>query len=422
MTTDVAVPQQTSGTGLAIPSPSEAISSVVAQYATDLKHCGIFAKEIIDTPFVPAGLWPAPIVRRGNEVVTLRASGRDAWDFRRRHPLESDEDFTWRRGNAIATTGAIVYSGAILGLNWQAALSGIYVANGRTSLYAEQMRALIQSGGHRFEIVTRAADVCTVAVARRGEQDLTEFTFTMREAITAGYVKGKGPNTGQDAWKGNDRYNTNPCDMLFARATSIASKAKFADVIRGMETRETIDDDRPAPVDITAQVDVTTPTARATTAAILAAAEQGTSPRQEVPAQGTSPAAEDPAPAPVVERAVLPITDPQMRMLGAVMAQLGVAGAGVRERRFTIASHIVGRELQSSKELTKDEASTAIDTLTSILNATDGPQRLQELEYGEQEPAQDAASVVPDTEDFDPTADAEWPMDGAEAAAEGGQP
>lgn len=420
MTTDVAVPQQTSGTGLAIPSPSEAISSVVAQYATDLKHCGVFAKEIIDTPFVPAGLWPAPIVRRGNDVVTLKASGRDGWDFRRRHPLESDEDFTWRRGNAIATTGAIVYSGAILGLNWQAALSGIYVANGRTSLYAEQMRALILSGGHRFEIVTRAADVCTVAVARRGEQDLTEFTFTMREAITAGYVKGKGPNVGQDSWKGNDRYNTNPCDMLFARATSIAAKAKFADVIRGMETRETLDDDRPAPVDITAQVDVTTPTERPTTAAVLAAAGQEASQDHPPMTSGNAEPAPDPAPA---VRAVLPITDPQLRMLGAVMAQLGVTGVGVRERRLTIASRVVDRPLQSSKELTKDEASTVLDTLTSILNDPDGPQRLQELEHGEEEPAQDAASVVLDDEGHDPTTEPGWgDLDGAEAAAEGGQP
>lgn len=398
--TDIAVP--TAGQAVALPSPSEAITAVVSQYATDLQHCAGFAEAIVDTPFVPAGLWPAPVVQRGDQIITLKASGRDGWDFRRRHPQESDEAFAWRRRNAIATTGAIVYSGANLGLNWQAALSGIYVANGRTALYAEQMRALIQSKGHTFDIVERNAQRCTVSVMRRDEQRPTEFAFTMSEAITAGYVKGKGPNTGQDSWKGNDRYNTNPADMLFARATSIAAKAKFADVIRGMETRETVDDDRlREPVDITAEVVVTQP-ARPTAAAILASAQQADAPAAE------------PEPAPV-QRAVLPITDPQMRMLGAVMAQLGVTGDGSRERRLTIASAIAGRPLDSSKDLTKDEASTVLDTLTSILNDPRCAERLSDLENGE--PTQDAADGDELLGD-DPNG--QWDeMDGAEAEAEG---
>lgn len=392
---------------LVVPSGPEAVSAQVERYAADLLACKTFAEAIVDTPFVPAAFWPAPVIQRGDQVITLKASGRDAWDFRRRHPQESDEAFAWRRNNAIATSAAIVYSGAALGLNWQAAVSGIYVANGRTSLYAEQMRALILAAGHEFRIVERTAERCRLSVRRVGEQEFTEFAFTMDEAIVAGYVKGKGPNTGQDAWKGNDRYNTNPADMLIARCTSIAAKGKFADVIRGMAARELLADERPDPVDITASVDVSPPEPRPDRAAILAAAE-----RQPEAGPGSVPR-ETEQPMPGASRAVLPISDAQLRKLGAVFGDLGVTGQGSRADRLRIASEIVGRDLETSKDLTLDEARMLIDTLEgngmeiagrilgwSSAPSSGGPEILQQDDMGGADADGDA--------DFDPTAEQDW--------------
>ena len=382
----------TSTSGLALPGsaapalPDQTqITSAVAQYATDLRACADFADGIIDTPFVPASFWPAPVVNRGDQPVTLKAAGRDGWDFRRRHPAESDEAFAWRRRIAVATTAATVYSGAALGLPWQAAISGIYVANGRTSLYAEQMRALILAAGHHFEYVHRGPDYCTVAVARRGG-DVTQFSFAMEEAIVAGYVKGKGPNVGQNDWKGNDKYNTNPADMLSARATSIAAKSLFADVIRGMNVRE-LDCDDPE-VEVTV---VPSPPTRVTlrdlTADEPAAPEPQPSrvPVARPPADNTpTPEEEQPAPAgPAVRTTTLPINAAQEKRLGSVFTKLGV-GPRDRDTRIGIVSKLVGRPVNSSKDLTAPEATEILAALEA-----DGAEQLV-AEYRREHPA-DAA-------------------------------
>ena len=283
-TTDLAVPQQGGALALALSSPIPPVSTVVAQYATDLQHCATFAEGIVDTPFVPAALWPAPVIQQGDEWITLKASGKQGWDSRRRHPRETEEAFAWRRRNATATTAAIIYSGAILELNWQAALSGIYVANGKTSLYAAQIRALILAHGHTFDIVEHTDEVCRVSVQRRGDAKPTEFSFCMARAVRAGYVKGRGPNTGTDSWKGNDKYNLDPPAMLFARVTTIAAEAKFGDVIRGMVARETLDDERPEPIEVHAEVVESRPAPRTTAAAVLAAASTPAAPGGQSPA------------------------------------------------------------------------------------------------------------------------------------------
>ena len=339
-------------TELAVPFHTGTLSAIVEQYATDLGHCAQFAEAVVDTPFVPAAFWPAPVIHRGDEAIALKASGRDAWDFRRRHPRESDDAFAWRRQNAIATTAAVIYSGAVLGLNWQAALSGIYVANGRTALYAEQMRALILAAGHRFEVLERGDETCTVGIARAGERDLTRFTFTMAEAVRAGYVKGKGPNTGEDRWKGNDRYNTNPADMLFARATSIGAKAKCPDVIRGMEARETIHDTQP--VDITATVqDVTPPVPRRITAADLPRNVECT-----VPARSTE-TVDKAEPEPAEDT----LDEGQWRAINAEFVALDVRGPGQTEKRLKVLSALLARPITRGTDLTRDEGVTVLDTL-----------------------------------------------------------
>jgi hypothetical protein len=346
------------------PPASEAtVSSVVATYATDLQHCASFAEAIVDTPFVPASLWPAPVIRTGDNVTALKASGRDGWDFRRRHPRESDEEFAWRRRNAVATTGAIVYSGANLGLNWQAALSGIYVANGRTSLYAEQIRALILAAGHEFDIVERGDEQAIVSVRRRGESTSTEFTFTLERAIRAGYVKGKGPNVGQDAWKGNDKYNTDAPAMLFARVTTIAASAKFPDVTRGMVAREVIDDERHTePVDISDQVEVRRPAVntREILARPAAAARAGRAAPAAAQGLPLLPGEDDPVEDPLD---VAPLEQSQWRAINAEFVRLDVVGDGKVAARLAVISHLVGREVVKGSDLTAAEGQLVLDNL-----------------------------------------------------------
>lgn len=364
-TTDLAVPQQ--GGTLALPLATESLSAVVERYASDLQHCAAFAEAIVDTPFVPAALWPAPVIQRGEEWVTLKASGRDGWDFRRRHPRETEEAFAWRRGNAKATTAAIIYSGATLELNWQAALSGIYVANGRTSLYAAQIRALILSKGHTFDVLERGDEVCRISVKRRDEARSTEFQFTMAQAVRAGYVQGKGKNTGNDSWRGNDKYNTDPPAMLFARATTIAAEAKFPDVVRGMVARETLDDERPEPVEVRAEVVEPAEPPRARAAAVLAAAVQAPEPVTSAPApERTTPA---PEAAPVVQQpptpapASAPINKQQWDAINARFAEIGVRGKDQQAARLVVMRAILHVPGLVSKDLTAVQAQTILEDL-----------------------------------------------------------
>ena len=56
-----------------------------------------------------------------------------------------------------------------------------------------------------------------------------------------------------------------------------------------------------------------------------------------------------------------PITKPQMKMLHASFNEAGVTE---RDARLAYCSKIVGRELETSNDLTKDEASRCIDALT----------------------------------------------------------
>jgi len=331
--------------GGALAALPESVSVVVERYAADLAHCKSFAEAIVETPFVPAAFWPAPVIEQGNSVVTLKASGRDGWDFRRRHPREDDQQWGWRRANAVATTAAVIYSGAVLGLNWQAAVSGIYVANGRASLYAEQMRALILAAGHRLDIEEMSDERCALLVQRVGESVPTPIVFTMDQAVRAGYVQGKGPNTGSDSWKGNARYNTNSAEMLLARATTLAGKAKFADVVRGMVAREVIFDE---PVDITATTEVTQPAqaqlAQVSTAEILAGR----------PAPEPEPEAVQPA----------MITDLQWRAINALFVDLGVTGIGQAAARLHVISALVERTIAKGSELTNAEARLVRDNLS----------------------------------------------------------
>jgi hypothetical protein len=414
-TTEVAVPQQQGALSF-VPTSPEQITAALEQWVGGMASAVRGAEYIVDTPMCPDSFWPTPPNTKTNAPKQLL-------------PGETREAYLERRQVATRTLGAVVRYGLQLGLAPEVAVQGIFTVGGRMSMYAEQMVALIKSHGHGHRVVERTAQRCVIEVCRKGADRWIQFEFTIEQAIDAGYVPGKGPNANPGTWPdgkpkkggGNQKYITDPAAMLYARASSIGCRTEFPDVLRGLVTYEEMQDEQRQLVDITAHVDVSTPAERPTKAAIIAAANgvqaAGNMP-ENIPADVTpTPVA---APEPEVTRAVLPISDQQMRMLGAVMAQLGVTGTGMRERRLTIASSIVDRPLSSSKELTQDEASTVIDTLVSILNDPEGPRRLQELEACDPAPAQDAASVVLDDDDYDPTIEAGYgDMDGAEAAAEG---
>ena len=388
-TVTVATPEP--GTALALPEPSS-VSATVARYADDLGHCLAFAARIVDTPIVPASFWPAVVVYTGDNATTLKSW---EWDVRTRHPRESAEQFAARRDVAVATTGGTILLGGDLDLPWSAAISGIYFVGGRPSLMAEQMRALVLSRGHYFRTVERTAERCIVEVKRRGDAgDPIRYEFTIEQAVRAGYVKGKGPNANSKG--GNDKYNSDPATMLYARATSIACKSEFPDVIRGMAVAELGDDE---PVDITA----TTSVARVDAKAILGE-NRGSGAGMNITVSGrvadeadiaaaaqrydqgaTSPAAASPAArAPQQQEVAAEVgpaatsPEPSSTSVETLWTRINawfsgsglrdVNGPGQKAARLKVINAMVadeGRVITQGRELTEDEARIVLDTLTA---------------------------------------------------------
>lgn len=65
------------------------------------------------------------------------------------------------------------------------------------------------------------------------------------------------------------------------------------------------------------------------------------------------------------DRAQEPVSPPQMRMMHACFTKVGLGHKDLREQRLRATALIVGRPLSSANELSKSEAQTLLDTLTT---------------------------------------------------------
>jgi hypothetical protein len=328
-------------------------SSAVVQWAQRLTVVAAAVDLVIETPFVPASFWPLP---RLNGAALKLKDWPLPWLM---HPNESPEDYGHRRRIAGATATLAALHGEKYGWQPEQSWRLLYAQNGRVSLYYEGVGALLRGAGYRIVVVERTETLSVIALFDPAGHR-SDWEFTMDEAIRAGYVKGKGPNTGSDAWRGNDKYNTDPKTMLYARNLTRAARIEAPHVIAGMPIVE-LDDDEPRDVGpepatgvtsrVTAQQIAAQPHAGDVGAGLAAVLERA----ERVPAEQAR--VEQPQPAPDAA------TDAQLRKLGAVFTDLGVKGAGERAERLRIAGEVVGRPLSSSRELTKREAQTLIDTL-----------------------------------------------------------
>ena len=247
-----------------------------------------------------------------------------------------------------------------LGITLMQAIQGITVISGKMSMSAEMMRALVLRAGHRFRVEVNTDQETTVLVARREwPDDSQRFTFTIDDAARAGL-------SGSPTWK---KY---PKALLLARVTSMACRAVFPDVVQGIgyvpEELETVTPavSRHAPPAVPTTVTVTT---------------------------DTGPEPVDVDTGEIVDADVVEdvsdedrdfirdhATIPKDRHLVASAAQLKKIHAACRGLGYTerddvlrLISLTLGEPIGSSKDLTKDTASTVIDALEA-LEATDDPQ------------------------------------------------
>lgn len=206
------------------------------------------------------------------------------------------------RGKPAAITAAVLF-GRELAMPPMQSLANIHVIEGRPSLAAEQMRAMVLAAGHEITYPTLTGRQ-VLAQGRRRYPDGTwsppttvEWNWAMAEAAKL---------TGKDNWRGYPRA------MLEARATAELCRLIFADVTHGLPSTEEIEDadEVPAKVGGAEQRDPANKVSRATRSGTKKAAD------------GAS------QPAPRAADSTAPSAPPRPPLPGAVATSEPVAGAG----------------------------------------------------------------------------------------------
>lgn len=274
------------------------------------------------------------------------------------------------RGKPAEVFGAILY-GHELHLAPLQALQALDSIDGRPTLKAEALRALFFRDGHRLEVIAWDDKKCTVRAERRDGLSSVEVTYTIGDAQIAGLANKRN-------WR------TSPKSMLYARATAMAIKAVAPDIALGIDLSDDVVQQPPSRSATTVvQVEQMPPT-RVVDAAVA--------PEAPDPAPASTPAmnalrAVLPEAADIIEGTIEPdpeperrmITRPQLRKIGALIGDLErQEGRKIDrdERRWLIAD-MAGiadpGSLASANDLTAEQASAAIDTLTARLTVEDPP-------------------------------------------------
>ena len=127
------------------------------------------------------------------------------------------------RGNPNAVLACIL-TGQELGIGGMKALQSIHIIEGRPTLSAELMRALVYAAGHTLD-VTESTNQRVVLYGRRRGGSQARVVWTTADAQQAKLT-------------GNPSWSKYPRAMLLARATSELCRMLFPDVIGGMYTPE----------------------------------------------------------------------------------------------------------------------------------------------------------------------------------------
>lgn len=242
------------------------------------------------------------------------------------------------QGNPADATAAIIL-GDELGLSPLSALRSIYMISGTPALYARTMVALAMSHGHDVWTESSTDREVIVCGRRRGSDHTERVTWSIDRARKAGYTS-------------NKKYDTDPQAMLWAKAAGEVARKVAPDVLSGVpHSVEDLELEQPEPA---SKVQRATRTQRATLKAPEPEFEEPTS----EPVRATA------------ERADA-ITKSQLTALNAGMGS--AYGFTARDDKLAWLSAQLGREIGSSSELSKAEASQLIDMIKQDESGTDSP-------------------------------------------------
>lgn len=239
---------------------------------------------------------------------------------------------------------AAILAGIEVGLQPMAALRSFDIIQGQAAARAITLRAIVQSQGHEIELVESTATRCRMRGRRRGSEGWQEILWTIERARDLNL-------TGKPNWKNQ------PQTMLVARATSEICRLVASDAILGLAYSVEDLDDGVTPDQPSEQAATVTPIQTRTMQ------RRQSSGAEEAPESGRSvePSAEPSAP----ESEPL-LLNTRSKLAKAMYA--GINDAGIPESdRIPYIVATIGREIESTKEMTEDEARLVLATLDDTL-------------------------------------------------------
>lgn len=124
-----------------------------------------------------------------------------------------------------AELAVAIVKGAAMNMDPITAANSLYVVKGKPAMYAETMAALVKGSGYDIWAEEATDESVTVCVRRKGSDIVHASTWTIERAQKAGYMS-------------NKKYETNPQQMLYARALSEACKRGAPEVLAGLSSVE----------------------------------------------------------------------------------------------------------------------------------------------------------------------------------------
>ena len=286
------------------------------------------------------------------------------------------------RGNSdeitVGNITAAILTGVEVGMQPMAALRALDVIQGTPAFRAITLRALVLSHGHDMWLVEANSTRAIVAGRRAGSSEVQKSTWTIDRAKALGL-------TGKQNWRNQ------PQAMLTARATAECARLVAADVIMGVPyaVEELEDGD----VDTITPATQSSPPQRRTARRKTQPAPATARPTVETVQDETPDPFED-EPVPAIESSGLDEFAPETtsnpepekgltaKQRGAINAMFdkdfGLSNKD-REYRLTAVAVIIGRQVESSNEVTVSEASTLIDRLKELAEQPDPRAALDDL-------------------------------------------
>jgi hypothetical protein len=308
-------------------------SGDIAAWANDFTTVAGIAGQLAQTAFIPASL-------------KVMRNGRD-----------------YDPAATAAQVAAAILTGRELGLDPMAALRSVDVIQGTPALRAIALRGVLQAAGHDIWIEEATNSRAVVAGQRKGSDHVQRITWTVDDAKSRNLA-------------GKPNWRSQPRNMLIARATADVARLVAADALLGLPyTAEELEDgdtpdvqaagSPPAPLSGLRKARRSPPSGRA----VLAAAPDEPAPDEPASLPVVKPDTAQPQPdEPSLDDTLeqpgpATITPPQSRLMHALFNEQNFID---RDDRLAYVRQTIDRDIESSAELTLDEASTVIDALQQL--------------------------------------------------------